>query len=154
MPKFEVELAIDEQGTFRFSAKDLASGKNQPVSSTRVLSNPLSQLRVGGMLDEAKAEEAKGEYGIPRTTPDDLDSVTVYTGKLRKLVESTRAALKSGSAIPEIARTQCEEQLRNAERVLEANALPERASAKLNTLKVDEIEAVLFSLGEAAKRCR
>jgi molecular chaperone DnaK len=154
VPRFEVELAIDDHGIFRFSAKDLASGKSQPVSSAESLSNPLSQTSVGRMLDDAKAEEAKGEHGIPRTTPDNLDSVTVYTKRLRDLVESTRAALKRGSAIPETARKQCEEQLKSAERVLEANALPERASAKLNTLKVDEIEGVLRSLGEAAKRCR
>jgi hypothetical protein len=68
-PRFEVELAIDDHGTFRFSAKDRARGKPQPVSSAGSLSNPLSQPRVGRMLDDAKAEEAKGEYGIAKATP-------------------------------------------------------------------------------------
>ncbi len=30
MPKIEVELAIDGHGAFRFSAKDLESGRSQP----------------------------------------------------------------------------------------------------------------------------
>lgn len=153
-PRFEVELAIDEQGTFRFSARDLATGKNQPVSSAGAPPNPLSRLDVGRMLDEARAEEAKGEYPIPATTPDDLDSVAVLTRNLRDLVASTHAALESGSAIPEVARRRCEEELKNAEQVLEANARPERATAKLNTIKADELEAAARSLGEAAKQCR
>ncbi|WP_437756182.1 Hsp70 family protein [Sorangium sp. So ce1389] len=156
VPRFEVELAIDDLGTFRFSARDLASGKRQPVSSERSLSSPLSHPSVGRMLDDARAEEAKGEYGTPRTTPYeyDMDSVVVYTKELRDLVESTRAVLKAETAIPETARRRCEEQLKIAERLLEANALPERASVKLNALKADELEGALRSLREAAERCR
>jgi hypothetical protein len=74
------------------------------------------------MLEDAKAEEAKGDYGIPRTTPDHLDSVTIFTRRLRELVESTQALLASGSSIPQTARTRCELQLKNAELVLEARA--------------------------------
>lgn len=154
VPMFEVEIAVDDHGAFRFSAKDLESGRSQPVVGVRLLSNPLSHPRVGGMLADAKAEEAKGEYGIPKTTPDDIDSVTALTRELRDLVGSTRAVLQTRPAIPETARRHCEDQLKIAEHLLESNALPERASAKLNVLKADEIEAVLGSLGEAAKRCR
>ncbi|XXY44880.1 Hsp70 family protein [Sorangium sp. So ce269] len=154
VPKFEVELAIDDHGTFQFSVKDRASGKSQPVSSDRSLPAPLSQARVGRMLDDARAEEAKGEYGVPRTTPDELDSVTICTKQLRDLVERTRAVLKAKPAIPEADRRHCEEQLNLAERLLEANALPERASNKLNTLKADALEVALRSLGKAAERCR
>lgn len=153
VPKLEVELAIDH-GTFRFSVKDRASGKSQPVSSDRSLPAPLSQARVGRMFDDARAEEAKREYGVPRTTPDELDSVTICTKQLRDLVERTRAALKAKPAIPEADRRHCEEQLNIAERLLEANALPERASIKLNTLKADALEVALRSLGKAAERCR
>jgi len=154
VPKFEVSFAVDGQGVFRFSARDLGTGRSQPVSTVGSLSTPLAQTRIGSMLDAAKAEEAKGEYGIAKTTPDDLDSLTVYTKKLRDLVQSTRTSLKSGRSIPESARKVCEGELRKAERLLEANALPERASAKLNILKVDEIEGTLKSLGEAAKGCQ
>ena len=154
MPMFEVELAIDDHGAFRISAKDLESGRSQSVSSVRLLSSPLSYPRVERMLDDAKAEEAKGEYGIRKTAPDHMDSVTVLTRELRGLIDSTRAELKARPAIPEIIRRHCEEQLKIAERLLEVNDLPERASAKLNVLKSDELEAALRSLGEAAKRCR
>lgn len=154
VPRFEVELAIDDHGAFRFSAKDLESGRPQSVSSVQLLMSPLSSPRVGRMLDEAKSEEAKGEYGIPRTTPDHMDSVTVSTRQLRDLIDSTRTGLKTNPAIPETARRHCEEQLKIAERLLEVNELPERASAKLNVLKSDELEASLRSLGEAARRCR
>jgi len=154
VPMFEVELAIDDHGAFRFSAKDLESGRSQPVSSVRLLWNPLSYPRVGKMLDDAKAEEAKGEYGIRKKTPDHMDSVTVLTRELRDLIDSTRAELKTRPAIPETARKHCEEQLKIAERLLEANELPERASAKLNTLKADELQGVLRSLDEAVKQCR
>ena len=154
MPMFEVELGIDEHGAFRFSAKDLESGRSQPVWSVRLLSSPLSYPRVGRMLDDAKAEEAKGEYGIRKRTPGHMDSVTVLTREIRDLIDSTRTELNTRPAIPETARRHCEEQLKIAERLLEVNELPERASAKLNLLTADELEDALRSLGEAAKRCR
>jgi molecular chaperone DnaK (HSP70) len=154
VPMFEVAFAVDGQGTFRFSAKDIGTGKDQPVSATASLSISLSQARIASLLDAAKAEEARGEYGVPRTTPDDLDSVTVYMNELRDLVQRTRGSLKNGSKFRDGDRTACEEQLRIAERVLDANALPERASAKLNTLKTDELVKLLGSLGDAAKRCQ
>jgi len=38
VPKFEVEFAVDDHGALRFSAKDLSTGKSQPVASARSLS--------------------------------------------------------------------------------------------------------------------
>lgn len=155
-PKFEVAFAVDEHGTFRFSAKDVTTGRSQPVSSASPLPNPLPAARVARMLDDAKAEEAKGEYGIAPGAADDRDSrsVTLYTKQLRERVESTRTALKSGSTIPEAARRRCEDELKRADRVLATNARPDRASVKHDALKADELEKVLRSLGEAAKQCR
>lgn len=152
--QFEVELAVDTDGTFRFSARSRGTGQRQAVSMSGHLVVPLSSATIERMLDTARAEESLGEYGTAKTTPEDLDSVTVYTQTLRDLVEATRRALENGSQVPEPARTACEEHLRNAERLLEANARPERASAKLNVIKADELEQAILSLREAAKRCR
>ena len=154
VPMFDVTFGMDEQGTFRLSAKDRGTGRPQRVSVAGALSTPLSQMNVGVMLDAAKAEEATGAYGITKTTPEDLDSVTVYTKQLRDLVENTRSALKNGSNFSEADRDACQQRLQDAERVLKANAHVEKSSAKLNVLKADELASVLSSLAEAARRCR
>lgn len=96
----------------------------------------------------------EGAYGIDKTTPEDLDSVTVYTKQLRDLVENTRSALKNGTNVSEADKETCQQRLLGAERVLKANAQVEKSSAKLNVVKADELASVLASLREAAKRCR
>ncbi len=154
VPTYEVELRIGRDGVFRFSARDKRTGQPQPVSASTVLPGPLSASTVARMLDEAKAEEARGEYGVPRTTPDELDSVTILTRQLRDLLQTTRHALQSATSLPGSDREACEKQLDAAEQLLKNQARPERASIKLNTLKGDELEAAIAALSSAAKRCQ
>jgi hypothetical protein len=130
------------------------TGKSQSISTAGSLSNPLSQATVDSMLRLAIAEEAKGEAGIEVTTPDDLDSLKVYTTKLRDLVERTRTSLKGAANLSAADRQACEEQLQKAELVLEENARPDRSSVKLSVIKVDAVITALQSLDEAAQRCK
>lgn len=154
VPQFAVTFAADSSGLFALSAMDLATGKRQPVSMADPLANPLNQAAVRLMLEQAQEEESLGEYGAAKTTPADLDSVTVYTAKLRQLIDDTRNALKNRTDLAASDREECEDQLRHAERTLQVNSQPQRASVKLNVLKADELVAAFDRLSEAAERCQ
>jgi molecular chaperone DnaK (HSP70) len=52
VPKLEVTFAVDLRGAFQFSAKDLATGRSQPVVVTSSLPNALSHETVVRMLDD------------------------------------------------------------------------------------------------------
>ncbi len=153
VPIFEVTFGIDAGHRFVFGARNKLTGKSQPVSFATSLSTPLSQAKVREMLSLAKVEEAD-VMGRLKTTPHDLDSLTIYTEKLRDLVHRTRNALARGGNISPAARRLCEERLRKADQVLEKNARPEQASIKLNVIKVDSVIAALDELEEAARSCR
>jgi len=128
VPQVEVTFDIDANGILNVGAKDKATGKEQNITITA--SSGLSDADVDRMVKDAEAHEAEDQARRESIEArNKLDSLIYNT---KKLIED------NGDKIPEAEKLMVEEEIKNAEQVLEANkdsGSPEEINAAFEALQ-------------------